>query len=103
VSALLLVACGTSKPTVPALNPEQATTLLRYNNRAVNWMVFVHRNNPACEYKLDLPDQSAHPAQLDLDHIVSCGGRPAPKEFDASVSFAYDTAQQKWVLTRFSS
>ena len=102
-SAVLLAGCGAPKPAVPSLNPEQANALLNYNNKAKNWMIYVKKNNPACEYVLDLPDQSSHPAQIDLDHIVSCSGRPAPKEFDASVSFSYDPAQQRWVVTRFSS
>lgn len=76
---------------------------MHYNNKAENWMIYVHKNNPTCRYTLDLPDQSSNPTQIDLDHIVTCGGRPSPKEFDASVSFAYDPGQQKWVVKRFSS
>ena len=101
---LLLVACGgPPKPTIPSLNPEQANSLLHYNNKAENWMTYVKKNNPSCQYILVLPDQSSHPAEIDLDHIVNCGGRPSPREFDASVSFGYDATQQKWVITRFSS
>lgn len=102
-AVFLLASCGPPKPTTPALNPEQANSLLHYNSRAENWMIYVHKNNPSCEYTLDLPDQSSHPIQIDLDHIVTCNGRPSPKEFDASVSFAYDPDQHKWVVKRFSS
>ncbi len=67
-------------------------------------MIHVKKNDSSCEYKLDLPDQHNHPTEIDLTHIVVCGGgRPAPMEFDASVSFAYDKNQNKWVITRFSS
>lgn len=100
-----LSGCGTppkeSHP--PALNPEQAASLLHYNSKAEVWMIHVKKNNPSCEYKLDLPDQHTHPTEIDVSHIVVCGGRPAPIEFDASVSFAYDKDQQKWVISRFSS
>jgi hypothetical protein len=87
----------------PALNPEQAAALLHYNSKAEVWMIHVRKTNPSCEYKLDLPEQNSHPTEIDLHHIVVCGGRPSPMEFDASVSFAYDKDQKKWVISRFSS
>jgi hypothetical protein len=102
-AAVLLVACGKPKPQVPSLTPQQAAALLQFDNKAHNWMDFVKRNNTGCEYKLDLPDQSNQPEEIDVDHIVSCGGRPAPKEFDASVVFVYDKAEQHWIVKRFSS
>ncbi len=100
---LFLAACSPPKPAIPSLNPDLANSLLHYNNKAENWMIYVRKNSPACEYTLVLPDQSSHPTEIDLDHIVTCSGQPSPKEFDASVSFAFDPAQQKWVITRFSS
>lgn len=100
---LLLTACAPPKPKTPALTPETANQLLQYNNKAKNWMIYVKKQNPSCEYKLDLPDQLSGPSEIDLDHIVVCGNRPSPKEFDASVSFAFDPDTQKWVVTRFSS
>ncbi|MBV9671169.1 MAG: hypothetical protein JOZ43_09455 [Acidobacteriales bacterium] len=99
----MLWSCGPPKPTTPSLNPEQAAALLQFDNKAQNWIKYVKKNNAACEYRLDLPDQSSHPTTIDIDHIVLCGNRPSPKEFDASVSFVYDTAQGKWVISRFSS
>jgi hypothetical protein len=101
--SFLFVACSEPKPTTPALTPEEANQLLHYNNKAENWMIYVKKNNPSCTYQLDLPDQTSHPTTVDLDHIVSCGGRPSPMEFDAKVSFAYDKDHQKWVIIRFSS
>lgn len=100
---LLLAACTPPKPKTPALTPETAAQLLHYNNKALNWMTYVKKQNASCEYKLDLPDQTSGPTEIDLSHIVLCGNRPSPKEFDASVSFAFDPQTQKWVLTRFSS
>ena len=99
----ILTACSAPKPTTPSLTPEVAGELLHYNNKADTWITYVKKQNPSCEYRLDLPDQSAHPSSIDLDHIVVCGNRPSPKEFDAAVSFVYDADAQKWVITRFSS
>jgi hypothetical protein len=102
-AVLLALSCSPPKPTVPALNPEQAASLLQFNNRAQGWLTYVKKNNATCQYRLDLPDQSSNPTTIDLDHIVVCGGRPAPKEFDASVSFEYDKAAGTWKITRFAS
>lgn len=103
-TVVLLVSCGAPpRAAVPALTPQQAGGLLHYNNKAQNWLKYVRKQNPACDYQLDLPDQSSHPATIDLNHIVTCGGRPSPKEFDAGVSFAYDQNRSTWVITRFSS
>lgn len=98
-----LVACTKPKPVIPSLTPEGAAELLHYNPKAETWMIHVKKQDATCEYRLDLPDQTAHPAELDLEHIVYCGGRPSPKEYDASVSFTYDNDKQQWVITRFSS
>lgn len=103
---ILLIACGPppqKKPTVPSLTPEQAAELLHYDARAQTWLVHVKKQNPACDYRLDLPDQTTHPAEIDLDHIVYCGNQPSSLELNASVVFTYDTDKKQWVLTRFSS
>jgi hypothetical protein len=101
---LLLAACSAPpKPKTPALTPETANQLLHYNNKAQNWLTYVKKQNAACEYKLELPDQTNNPTEVDLDHIVVCSNRPSPKEFDAAVSFAFDPDTQKWMVSRFSS
>ena len=97
------IACGPPPPTIPSLTPLQAQELLNQNNKAQDWMRFIRNQGGACEYSIDLPDQSAHPDSIDIDHAVTCGGRPSPKQFNASVSFAYDKAAGRWVITRFSS
>ena len=102
-ATLLLAACSPPKPPTPSLTPEEAASLLHYNNKAETWITYVKKQNATCEYKLDLPDQTSHPLEIDLEHIVSCGGRPSPKEFDASVSFEFDPQTQKWSITRFAS
>lgn len=99
---MLLAACSSPKPSVPSLTPQQANELLNYNPKAKTWMIHVKKQDPSCEYRLDLPDQSSQPTTIDLDHIVVCNGRPSPKEFDAAVSFAYDAQAQTWAVSRFS-
>jgi len=101
--ALLMLGCSSPPPPTPSLNPEQAMSLLQFDHKADSWMTFVKKNNPACGYKINLPDQSAHPTEIDIDHIVWCGNAPSPKEFDASVVFVYDKATQRWTISRFSS
>ncbi len=103
LSILFLAACSAPKPTTPSLTPEEASELLHYNNKAEAWITYVKKQDASCDYRLDLPDQASRPTDIDLDHIVFCGNRPSPKEFDASVSFGYDKDTQKWVITRFSS
>lgn len=100
----ILSSCGSApKPAVPALTPENAAAMLRNYPKAQTWITYVKRHNPACDYRLDLPDQSAQPTTIDLDHIVVCGASASPKEFDASVSFEYDKTAQHWVISRFAS
>lgn len=100
--ALVLGACSPPKPRVPSLTPEGANELLHYNPKAETWMIHIKKQDPSCEYRLDLPDQTSQPTSIDLDHIVYCSNRPSSKEFDAAVSFAYDPQAQKWVIARFS-
>jgi hypothetical protein len=101
---LFCVACGgPPKPVTPSLTPQLAAELLQYDNNAKNWLTHVKKQNPGCEYQLDLPAQTSHPTEIDLDHIVRCGNAPSPREFDATVSFEYDKDARRWVIKRFSS
>lgn len=101
---LAITGCsGPPKAAIPPLTPENAAAILRTYPKAQTWIGYVKRHNPACDYRLDLPDQSAQPTTIDLDHIVVCGGAPSPKEFDAGVSFEYDKNAQRWVISRFAS
>jgi len=99
----LLFSCGPPKPVTPALTPENAAQILGFDERAQNFITRVKIKNPACEFRLTLPDQVPPLTQIDLQHIVMCANRPAPLEFDASATFIYDPASGKWKLTRFSS
>ena len=100
---LACAACSPPPPTIPSLTPLQAQELLNQNNKAQNWMKFIQNQGGSCQYTIDLPDQASHPDTIDIDHAVTCGGRPAPKMFDATVSFAYDKTAGRWVITRFAS
>jgi hypothetical protein len=103
---LLFAACGAppaKKAQIPALNPEEAHSLLRYESKAAAWLTYVQKQNPACAYHVDLPDQAAQPTEIDLDHIVWCGATPGPREYNASVVFTYDKAAGHWTISRFSS
>ena len=102
----LILASGCSGPKksdVAPLNQQIASELLHFDHKADAWLTYVKKQNAACDYRLELPDQSSHPTEIDIDHLVSCGGRPAPKEFDATVTFVYDPATQKWKVGRFAS
>lgn len=102
--AILTSACGgPPKPSVPALNPEQANALLQFDPRAQNWLTNVRLKNPGCAYHVELPDQAAQPTEIDLDDIMWCGAAPAPREWRASAVFTYDKQAGKWTLSRFSS
>jgi hypothetical protein len=103
VGLCLLFSCSEPKPTTPALTPELANQLLNFDERARIFIAHVKKQNPGCEFVLALPDQVPPLTQIDLGHIVLCQGRPAPLEFDASVTFVYDKATGKWSLKRFSS
>lgn len=103
---LILCSCGAPpkpKATVPALNPEGAYELLRYDTSATNWLTHVRQSNPACDWHIEFPDQSNQPTEIDADQIIWCSGRPAPLEYRAKAIFTYDPATAHWKLTRFSS
>ena len=80
-----------------------AAQLLNYDERAQTFITRVKKQNSYCEFLLKLPEQVPPMTQIDLGHIVSCAGQPAPLEFDASATFVYDADTGKWTLKRFSS
>jgi hypothetical protein len=101
--ALTMAGCSPPPPQHPKLTPMTANELLRFNTRAQNWIQFVKKQNPACEYRLELPDQNAHPDWVEVDHIVSCGGNNRMAAFDASVEFQYNKTTKRWEISRFGS
>jgi hypothetical protein len=102
--ALLIGACGSPpKPVTPALTPETAAQLLHYNSKAAVWLEHAKKQDPSCEYKLDLPNQMAGPVEIDVDHVLWCSGKPSSRELNATVTFEYDKAAGHWVITRFAS
>lgn len=103
IGLLMGSACTPPKPVTPALNPELAYGLLHNDNKAQAWLTTVRKENASCAYHIELPDQAGHPSEVDLEHIVWCGARPAPRNLDASVVFTYDKNAGRWVIGRFSS
>jgi hypothetical protein len=63
----------------------------------------VQHENRSCEYVLHLPDQGAHQDSIEVDHIVSCGGRTDLKAFDASVEYEWNKAKGSWEISHFGS
>ena len=59
--------------------------------------------NPTCEFKVILPDQSSHPDTVTVDHVVNCGGRTDLKEFDSNVEFQWNKTTNEWELSYFGS
>lgn len=101
---LLASACSApKKEDVPSLTPQAAAALLQLNPKSKNWLTRVKRENPVCEYRIELPDQSAHPTTIDVARIIMCGTQPAPRSLDATVTYTYDKAAGHWVISRFSS
>ena len=103
LAAAITTGCGSAPPSHPPLSPQVAQQLLRYNTRAANHLKFVQHENPACEYVLQLPDQSPHQDSIEVDHIVSCGGRTDLKAYDASVEYTWNKATGTWEITHFGS
>lgn len=103
LAAVFCISCGASRPTHPPLSPQIAQQLLRFNTRAANHLKFVQHENHTCEYVVHLPDQSGHPNSIEVDHIVSCGGRTDLKAFDASVEYEWNQTKGSWEITHFGS
>lgn len=101
ILTLVMAACSPPPPQHPKLTPMTANELLRFNTRAQNWIKFVKKQNPVCEFRLELPDQNAHPDWVSVDHIVSCGGNNHIAAFDASVEFQYNKTAKRWEIVRF--
>jgi hypothetical protein len=100
---LMLAACSAPpKPQIPALTQGVASQALQVSSKAANWIAHAKKQDPSCVYQIDIPDQSNQPTELDFTHIVKCGGRNAPLELDASVTFEFDSDAQHWVIRRFS-
>lgn len=100
---LLLASCSPAPEPTPALTPENAVALLQANDRAKNWITYAKKQDYTCEWHLELPDQSAHPNEIDVDHIIQCRITRSPRELDASVQFIFDKAQKRWLISSFRS
>ena len=92
-----------AKPTVPALTPQVASALLQMHPRAKNWLIYVKKQNPACDYRIELPSQLNHPRVIDIGHAIACGSQPAPLAMNASVTYVYNEDAGHWEISRFAS
>jgi hypothetical protein len=101
--ALALASCSTPKPAHPGLTPLAAEQLLHFDTRAQNRLKYIKSRNPICDFKVVLPDQSAHPDTITVEHVVNCGGRTDLKEFDSSVEFQWNKTTNEWELSYFGS
>lgn len=95
--------CSAPKETTPPLTPQVAAALLQINPKSKNWLTRVKSEMPNCEYKIELPDQSAHPTVIDVERAITCGAAPAPRALNATVTYTYDKAAGRWVISRFAS
>jgi hypothetical protein len=99
----LLPSCSPPREVTPALTPENAQALLNANDRAITWIKYAQKQDYSCQWHVELPDQSAHPTEIDVDHIVHCQITKSPRELDASVQFIFDKDQKRWVISAFRS
>jgi hypothetical protein len=103
VIALLWVACGPPPEVTPALTPENAVALLQNDNKAKGWMTYALKQDSSCQWRLDLPDQSNHPVEVEVAHIMNCRVTSNPRALDARAAFTFNKAQKRWELTDFRS
>lgn len=100
---LLAASCSPPEERTPALTPENAVALLQAHGRAKDWITYAQKQDSTCEWHLELPDQSAHPVEIDVDHIIQCRVTRNPRELDASVQFTFDRVEKRWTISAFRS
>ena len=101
--AIVSVACGPPPEVTPALTPENAFALLENDNKAKGWMTYVRKQDSTCQWKMDIPDQSSHPIEVEVAHIMNCRVTSSPRALDARAVFTFNKAEKRWELTQFSS
>jgi hypothetical protein len=101
--AALCASCTPQVPPHPALAPITAERLLHYDARAQNRLKHIKSEDPTCDFKVLMPDQSNHPDSIEANHVVSCGGRTDLKQFDANAEFRWNKERGQWELAYFGS
>jgi hypothetical protein len=101
ITALAGVGCTPKVPPHPALGPVTAERILHYDTKAQNRLKESKSQDPSCDYKIQLPDQSTHPDSVEVDHVVWCGGRNDLKQFDANAEFTWNKERGQWELSHF--
>lgn len=101
--AIASVACGPQPDLTPALTPENAVALLQNDNKAKGWMTYALKQDSSCQWKMDLPDQSNHPIEVEVAHVMNCRVTTSPRALDARAAFTFNKKEKRWELTQFSS
>jgi len=101
--AMASVACGPPPEVTPALTPENAVALLQNDNKAKGWMTYALKQDSTCQWKMDIPDQSSHPIEVEVAHVMNCRVTSSPRALDARVVFTFNKTEKRWELTQFSS
>lgn len=103
ITLLFAVACTPPPEPTPALTPDQAVVLLNNSSKAKEWLIYAQKKDSTCQWRVTLPEQAGHPAEIDADHVMFCRVTPNPRELDASAVYTYDKKEQRWTLTDFRS
>jgi hypothetical protein len=101
--AIVLVACGPPPQVTPALTPENAVALLQSDNKAKAWMIYARKQDSTCQWQMEISDQSNHPVEVEVAHIMNCRVTTSPRALDASATFTFNKAEGRWELTQFRS
>jgi hypothetical protein len=96
-------ACGPPPEVTPALTPENAFALLENDNKAKDWMTYARKQDSTCAWKMEIPDQSSHPIEVEVAHIMNCRVTTSPRALDARATFTFNKREKRWELSQFSS
>ena len=99
--AALSAGCTPKVPPHPALSPMTAERILHFDGKAQNRLKQIQSQDRTCDFRLQLPDQGTHPDTVEVDHVVSCGGRNDLVQFDANAEFSWNKERGQWELTHF--
>ena len=97
------MACGPPPEVTPAFTPENAVALLQIDGKAKDWLTYAQKQDSTCQWRMEIPDQSNHPVEVEVAHIMNCRVTTSPRALDASATFTFNKAEKRWELTQFRS